>query len=248
LLVVIAIIAILAAMLLPALSRAKDRALEIQCLSNQHQIGIAIQDYLQNNESRYPTNSGKYWRSFRQGGGDPNQYFHDTWGLEWATDRSLYPYAGRREIFRCPSDRGMDLSPQFPKFDNAYEALGTSYKYNGSLWNPITRKTQKDPVNGSAGKQESWISFPSRFILFHEPPATPYYNGGWFYYFWHEARGPATVFGASNVTDRAISTALFADAHAAKLDFSRAIFNGSIFPFEEMPGEWYLYEPATDAP
>src|SRR5271154_31598 len=54
LLVVIAIIAILAAMLLPALSRAKQSAYQATCLNNLRQVGLAFQMYLGESQDRLP--------------------------------------------------------------------------------------------------------------------------------------------------------------------------------------------------
>lgn len=55
LLVVIAIIGVLVAMLLPALGKARQTALEVKCLSNMRQIGIALEGYSNDNRQYFPS-------------------------------------------------------------------------------------------------------------------------------------------------------------------------------------------------
>ena len=112
LLVVVAVIAILAAILLPALARAKERARAIQCLSNTRQLTLAWQIYSDDHEDRLPYNLGMSG-SFRTRLNWVNNVM--TWGALGAldtdntnaatiTEASLGPYSSAASIYHCPSD------------------------------------------------------------------------------------------------------------------------------------------------
>ena len=84
LLVVIAVIAILAALLLPALSKAKARAQKIACTSNLRQVGLATRLFVDDHEGLFPARGG-------------------TNLAQWPT--LFAPYCKNFAVLRCPSDR-----------------------------------------------------------------------------------------------------------------------------------------------
>lgn len=111
LLVVVAVIAILAAMLLPALARSKESARAVVCVNNLKQLGLAWQMYpLDHNEWLTPNNPANLWGP--DGKWLPSWAYGDIWysksdgtNVTYLREALLGTYLQTHEIFRCPSDR-----------------------------------------------------------------------------------------------------------------------------------------------
>jgi len=115
LLVVLSIISILAALLLPALSRAKESGRSAACLGNLHQIGIALQLYVDESHNRMPT---LYDLSTNNPPPPPTQ----------SIDCVLAAQLGSPKILRCPSDN-----------QQIFELTRSSYG-----WNPLVNGQDAD--------------------------------------------------------------------------------------------------------
>ena len=128
LLVAIAIIAILAALLLPALGRSRASAQRVECASNLRQLGLAAQLYWDENRGecfRYvfgSTNTGQiYWFGWLGDGAEGQRPFD-------ATQGALYPYLGGRGVEVCPA-----LNYCMAQFKQKASGAAYGYGYNLSL-------------------------------------------------------------------------------------------------------------------
>lgn len=113
LLLVIGIIAILAALLLPTMGRAKESARGTACLSNLRQIGVALQLYVDGNYQRLPVMRDKAPVT------DTNQPPTNTLP---SVEIVLRSELGNTNVLRCPSDRG-----------GLFETTASSYSWNSLL-------------------------------------------------------------------------------------------------------------------
>jgi prepilin-type N-terminal cleavage/methylation domain-containing protein len=119
LLVVIAIIGILAALLMPALNKAKGTAQSIACVNNLHQIGIQLNIYVQENNEHLPVCAGLL----------PSA--HPEWKPIMTT---LFPDQVTNKLFSCPSDLTI------------FQKELTSYSWNFWLNGAVFERPQNAPI------------------------------------------------------------------------------------------------------
>ena len=136
LLVAMAIIALLAAILFPAFAAVRRSARQVVCISNEHQIGMAIRMYSQDYDDIYPwavDPSDKYtpqiWGPFPD--------FQDEIPFMPLLQDALQPYIKSLQLFHCPADTGYTVEDftgfHLDALPTSFKRFGTSYNYRTEL-------------------------------------------------------------------------------------------------------------------
>jgi prepilin-type N-terminal cleavage/methylation domain-containing protein len=214
LLVVIAIIAILAGLLLPALARAKAQAKRIQCVNNQHQIGLCMQMYADDAADKMPVQDG--WGAL--GGQRPTNPYtsgnaFDYGGAERETNRPLNRYAQNVNVFHCPADKGDALNPDA---GTCWDAWGNSYLLE---WTVDLFGVKY--VCGSGGKFSA-ATDPIKLSEIALKPSTKLIQGDWPWQNNRALTANQTVW--HNVRNQRSEAILFGDSHVEFYRFPTNIY------------------------
>jgi prepilin-type N-terminal cleavage/methylation domain-containing protein/prepilin-type processing-associated H-X9-DG protein len=204
LLVVVALIAILASLLLPALMRTQETARQATCFNNLRQLGLAGQLYWDDHQGRtfrYRTgsegNGDTYWFGWIERGSEGQRKFDRTRG-------ALQPYLGGRGVELCPT-----LNYQMADFKLKATGAAYGYGYNIHLSTPLDQAAFKI----SEVRSPALLGFlaDAAQVNTFQPPASPEHPMlEEFYYI--STNEPTVHFRHSGKTD-----AIFADGHVQPL-------------------------------
>ena len=197
LLVVIAIIAILAALLLPALSKAKDKALAAGCLNNTKQIGLAVFMYSGENSDFFPS-PPNWWM--------PGPYKNKAnlmCGGEWLLRDHVTPntpapmlaaYAPNNRVWVCPKRRrGLTYTTESGEFDPSITGF-LSYGFNccgvfGSVDPNDGNMINAKPFKAVSAARPSDMVTVSDVSGSNDPNNTP--AAAWLDSYWAGSSGPS---------------------------------------------------------
>ena len=168
LLVTIAIIAILAAILFPVFTQAREKARAISCLSNARQIGTGVQMYVQDNDERLffyasSTSSVAVPSQSRTGAVIPNTAAAKNAERWWNV---IMPYIKSKAVFTCPSDpnpvpsndvNGNPIIPRSYIACRSAEGLTLAQIDDPVETVVVIDKWDKDSASGAGLVTDSWI-------------------------------------------------------------------------------------------
>jgi len=221
-LVVIAIIAILAALLMPSLFKAKGQAKRTTCLDNLHQISVAIQLYAGANGDFLPSEPDTYAHVHHPGTNDFPLFYKSlvkTYvGLQG-------PSSPQDKLFACPADTFFYYPDDFD-----YTNLGlhespssdySSYGYNGlggSTNEPPAIPSQTNPT-GLFGWKLAAIGNPTKTLLLADYPA-------FWPFSWHDPQpGSGETYFPMEFSN-AMNMVSFADGHSS---YTKIYWNPDIY-------------------